>query len=320
MAVTVDASPKRRQRWECVVFTSPEGADPARPWQCKRIWGLPGETLHFASGDLWIDGRRYHKKLDELLRFAIPVSRFPEDSISHWYLRRDAKPTPIEGLVADRVSGFTLGAGERLEWLYHHPWGEIRRGHSPTAWAETGLLWPASCQAVPDDYPPNQATSRNLVVVDDLLLTIEFGALSAGPDERSSTAELDVLLTYQGQKFAMRCAFDSAGGQPVDRLKTAQGPLPTAVCNPRRLVIGGWDGMAWIQVDHRSPVRPLPVAATEVSGEAERPPTSFALHGLSGRIRIVGLRIDRDLYLRTNERDVGNEAERTASAETSILC
>jgi len=49
------------RRWEVVVFRAPEDASEL----CvKRIVGLPGESVSFVDGDVWIDGRAVKKPRD----------------------------------------------------------------------------------------------------------------------------------------------------------------------------------------------------------------------------------------------------------------
>ena len=44
---------RRPDRWDAVVMRSPEDA---RRLIVKRVVGLPGETVRFREGDVWIDG------------------------------------------------------------------------------------------------------------------------------------------------------------------------------------------------------------------------------------------------------------------------
>lgn len=39
----------------------------------KRIWGLPGERLEIANGEVWVDGKMFQKSLPQLRRVAVPL-------------------------------------------------------------------------------------------------------------------------------------------------------------------------------------------------------------------------------------------------------
>ena len=63
------------QRFDTIVYRNPES--PSR-WSVKRIAALPGETVAFHDGNLWIDGELYRKTLDEQRKTVIP---YP---FGHW--------------------------------------------------------------------------------------------------------------------------------------------------------------------------------------------------------------------------------------------
>ncbi len=67
-------------RWQTVVFRCPEDASTL----CiKRIVALPGEAIDFAEGDIWIDGNRVVKSLDQQVTVRVPVHRESE-KLQYW--------------------------------------------------------------------------------------------------------------------------------------------------------------------------------------------------------------------------------------------
>ncbi|MCL2304861.1 MAG: S26 family signal peptidase [Planctomycetaceae bacterium] len=57
------------KRFDPIVFRSLES--PSR-WNIKRVVALPGETVAFRNGNLWINGKLYRKTLDEQRKTVIP--------------------------------------------------------------------------------------------------------------------------------------------------------------------------------------------------------------------------------------------------------
>ncbi len=88
----------RIKRFDCIVFCDPQSRQTP---QLKRVWGLPGESLRFENGELWIDGQLYRKGMQELLRVAMPVAQLSSD-------RR-------------------LAANNSLQWHYQRPARHCRR-------------------------------------------------------------------------------------------------------------------------------------------------------------------------------------------------
>lgn len=68
------------ERWQTVVFRCPEDA---RTLCIKRIVALPGESIDFAEGDIWIDGRRVIKSLGEQLAVRVAVHR-ESNELQYW--------------------------------------------------------------------------------------------------------------------------------------------------------------------------------------------------------------------------------------------
>ncbi len=68
----------------------------------KRVWGLPGETIEFRNGEVWIDGEMLRKSLSQLCSVSVPISHYPQDQVSRWIANHLHGP-PLE--TADVVPG-----------------------------------------------------------------------------------------------------------------------------------------------------------------------------------------------------------------------
>lgn len=74
------------QRWDVVVFRCPQRAD---SYCIKRVLGLPGEHVDFASGDLLINDRVVRKSIDQQIKVRQLVHRERD----HWRQWRGADRT-----------------------------------------------------------------------------------------------------------------------------------------------------------------------------------------------------------------------------------
>lgn len=179
----VDQRPRRLDR---IVWTDEEPPAPLvgieqdfsnqMRFSCKRVWGLPGETLHFQEGELFIDGHLFQKSFDQMLSVAIPVCLLPGDSLACWDSKSHDSSDEIKPLSSDNWQQLgLLGAGQSLHWSFSQALG----------------------RCVTDDYIENQSTPRRLSQVDDLLLNVELEFVDS-PESKSS---LSITLFYQGQGY-----------------------------------------------------------------------------------------------------------------------
>jgi type IV secretory pathway protease TraF len=78
------------KRWDNVAYWAQEPLARPRVAYCKRLVGLPNESLAIVDGDVFIDGHRLVKKPDELLDLWIPVddtnfvARVATQSVPSW--------------------------------------------------------------------------------------------------------------------------------------------------------------------------------------------------------------------------------------------
>lgn len=127
------------RRWEVVVARAPRQAS---EWCIKRIVGLPGESVALRNGDVWIDGRRAAKSLDELRAMAIRVTRG-------------------DGLARDWVA-------EAAAWQWDGSSAAHESSRRRVAWLQ---FRPA--RKLTDESPCDQNESRVLNPVGDLLLACD---------------------------------------------------------------------------------------------------------------------------------------------------
>ncbi|MBX3420638.1 MAG: hypothetical protein KF752_03685 [Pirellulaceae bacterium] len=276
----------------------------SQSWTCKRVWGLPGESIQLRDGELWVNGSMFRKNMLQFLQVAIPVADLPGPGTLYWHRGRseqsDSAWQSVQHLWATEASAasteIVLQAGDELRWLYRQQWSSTG--------TEPALPSALVCQSVLDDYPINHGMPRNLVPVDDLLLTIGFAsAEQETPSSNVASARVECL--YRGHSYDVLCDFGSelttevAAGQAA--LWQAASRPQQVLKNPGQLMIGGWDGYAWARADSGE--------AFELPDRA-RPPdvTSFRIQALCGVIRIGSLQVHRDIYLRDNERDPSNGA------------
>jgi hypothetical protein len=174
------------RRWQTVVFRDPRQAT---AWCVKRVVGLPGETVEIRGGDVVIDGHVAAKSLSELRTMAIDVYNASE---------ADYRWEPMAGghwQKGDRSVLYHRRAsqGTEIDWLaYRH-----EHGFNPgTSTVPATIL---------DESPVDQAESRALEPVNDILLDCQLQAagegevlLRAGITGNEITASLDVA-SGQGQ-------------------------------------------------------------------------------------------------------------------------
>lgn len=291
-AIDSDAPVRRLQ---CVIFGSSRIAGDTKktlegdPWNCKRVWGLPGEEIDFENGELMINGKLYQKSLDELLEVAIPVCSLPEDRFSYWrfYPREaedekkignstsDSQKTPGHASTVDRSIPLVWREGDRIAWCYNPSYQQ-----NPGASSDESV-GKAEYQSVLDDYTFDHSTPRRLSAVDDLLTIINL------EDSQTSTnAVLEIRSTYKREQFSFELDLTPQKHQPRQ--------IAFAVFDHQiQASIGFSDGKR--ENYKMQGGRPI-----------ESPVTTIELFVKRGQIGAQNLQVLRDLYLQQNERDPAN--------------
>lgn len=158
------------KRWDIVLVR-----DPGEKMRIiKRLVGFPGETLQIKLGDLWINGRRIERTLDEILNTRITLHEDTSPKTSFNIPAPDAA-LPTIGWYSTpstlAVEEQTQTAQERLSFLYREPWSITPNGQANQQ---------AAGAIVSDWYPENPAFSGPLWPVTDQILELCFVPKASG--------------------------------------------------------------------------------------------------------------------------------------------
>jgi type IV secretory pathway protease TraF len=207
------ASRASLQRFDVITFSSSESNLDASADTLKRIWALPGEQLELNAGEAWINGKLLRKNAREFASICIPLSRFPKDTRSHWWVTDQAtgEQTRIEA-AAERKQ-LSLESGQQLEFRYARP--------NPAPKAPKMVASP-----VVDDFPFNQNSIARFHEVTDFLLAIEI--------VKPTRAPWSVCLSAGGKLFRVHIASRDGHGVSIEPGNATR--LIIAVCDGRLLV------------------------------------------------------------------------------------
>ncbi len=253
----------------------------------KRVWALPGERIELREGKAWINGTPLQKSAQELASVCLPLSRFPLDLRSHWWVADVSHIEPIRIEVAANQSYFELKPNQRLEFRY------VRPNRHP----EMLSMLPSP---IVDDFPFNQNSIAQFHEVPSYMLALEL--------VRPVLTPWFVHMRSQGKQFRLCVGSNSkvTGGQakPTSAEIDGTNRLLIAVCDDRLLAATEKRDSAWNLVDL----------------EADSDPENAKLDSLitittSEPLRIKRLLIARDQFLGPRESRLteweltGNEAE-----------
>lgn len=253
----------------------------------KRVWALPGEHIELREGKAWINGTQLQKSAQELASVCLPLSRFPLDVRSHWWVADASHIEPIRIEVAANQSYFELKPSQRLEFRY------VRPNRNP----EMPSLLPST---IVDDFPFNQNSIAQFHEVPNYMLALEFVKPVLTP--------WFVRMRSHGKQFRLCVGSNSkvTGGQakPTSAEIDGTNRLVIAVCDDRLLAATEKNDSAWNLVD-------LEAASDPESAQLE----SLITITTSEPLRIKRLLIARDQWLGPRESRLtewalsGNEAE-----------
>lgn len=205
------------QRFDVITFSSRESSPDAATDTLKRIWALPGEQLELHAGQAWIDGKPLQKNLRDFASICIPLSRFPKDTRSHWWLTDKAtgEETRIEAVTKrEQLSpAMSLVSNQQLEYRYARP--------NPAPEAPRMLNSP-----VVNDFPFNQNSIARFHEVTDVLLAIEI--------VKPTRAPWSVCLSAGGKLYRVRLASPDGDGVCIEPGNATR--LIIAICDGRLLV------------------------------------------------------------------------------------
>ena len=188
----------------------------------KRIWALPDEQIELRDGQAWVNGQLLQKSVDEFAEVCVPLSDYPKDSFSHWWLE-DASHSLARVEDTARAKSLMLQPSHQLQFRYARP------ARDPS----TPALVPSSFV---DDYPCNQSSTAELHQVDDYLVAIELSeptksawqiSLSSGQQTYPVTID-DSNSQLQASHFLMVAICD---GRLLVSSETADQQTPLADFN-----------------------------------------------------------------------------------------
>ncbi len=266
------------RRWETVAFRTPGDQNHLA---VKRVIGLPGEVISIRRGDVYADGQRVQKSLDDLRDLAILVNdnayrpradhdlppRWQAESATNgWHVRR--------GTLAFRPK---RDGPSEFDWLTYRHW---RCVPGPAPRTEE--------YAVLDNYGYNQELSRELRQVTDLMLVCRMRC-----DWESG--RLAFQICCGGDRFrVVLLPGDNEGGlfRNARRLETFRLP-PAAYARYVKIELAVCDGRVLFAIDElvltQSPYEPAAGPTEPVSR-----PIAVSAVGISLDIR--RLQVFRDLY------------------------
>jgi|688.fasta_scaffold01077_8 hypothetical protein len=168
-AVEVESA-EQLHRWDIVLVR-----DPSETLRIvKRLVAFPGETLQIKQGDLWIDGQRIERSLQQILDSKITLHNELASAVGV-PAENDTTPPPVVGwrsLPKTAASGKASRATmQELVYTHREPWKNINNS-TQTAVGPSGIVM--------DWYPENPAFSGSLWPVTDQILEVCFVAQPAG--------------------------------------------------------------------------------------------------------------------------------------------
>ncbi len=254
----------------------------------KRVWAFPGEQIELRRGEGWINGRLLQKSLSELAEVCVPISCFPSDSISHWWLIDSTQNTARK---AERIESRNsedwniLQPSQQLQFRYERP------SRDPVI---AGLV-PSS---LVDDYPFNQSSTAELHRVHDFLVAIELMELP-------STDWL-VQLRLGRELYSVR--FVSEQIDAPNRNVSASSAATLELRAARRVVVAICDERLLVATDIKEQVKSLGNLAPAEIDDVEQPLVTVSSNC---SLTFKSIMVARDLWLgpRQNRSAVWKAAE-----------
>ncbi len=219
------------KRFDVVTFDSQERDDAESQPSLKRVWALPGESIELHDGEAWIEGKLLQKTAVEFAAICVPVSCFPKDNRSHWWIVNSKNSEAVSIETAANGEHLKLKTDQRLEFRYVRP----NRNH------EIPEMLPSP---IVDDFTFNQNSIAQFHEVADFLLAIEL--------ERRPLATWCVGLQSKGKhhRICVGSSNELCGKSKLD-FSVADGALRLliAVCDGRLLASTDNQNSLWQLVD-----------------------------------------------------------------------
>lgn len=237
----------------------------------KRVYGLPGDRIHFEDGDLFVNRKRFQKSVEQLQKVAIPVSTIEDwDRWQGLESHQEQVDTPTQGRTW--FTRYFAYPGSNVDWIHQIPARGRVEELGPDKLLQESLVL--------DDYDGNQFYSWNMTAVPDLALEIQLASELRAP--------LHVTMPYLGEE--RHVILRPAGDRPQrNRATSAQ-----AICK-NSAVIAFCDHRILIQSDLESQQIPVQAIDTETQNE-----TATITIQVEARTEFKTLTVLRDQFLRSD--------------------
>lgn len=254
---------KKIKRWDLIVTHNPQDGEEL----CiKRIVGLPGERISLQDGDVLVDGAVVVKSLNEQHRMRRQVHR-EQKSSQRWQAGQGGAWE-----IAGDIWQYDASEVDAIHWLrYQHP------------------------RPITDDVTYNVGLTRQLNLVDELMLAVEVnvqgtGTLSLTIDDGTIAAQLDLDLRAGELRISGTEQLNSTHQlSDFAQQRLAYGKVQLALSNfdgQLLLVIGG-------HAEFRQPWQTTKSASTGKTAGTDRP-FAIGVQGLD--VRLAQLAVYRDTY------------------------
>ncbi len=273
------------QRWECVLIRADDRAQPL----LKRVLALPGESVEFKEGELFLNGEMFLKSIPEFRSVAVPITSL-RHPVGNWKIAEERLQPPA--FSQERLN---LSAEQELLWEYAEPAPVHTHEKAPKDWLRAARIH--------DGLARNAATSTDLRFVGDFCLNIKLEEQIAVP------VELDCQIGEQLITFVLVPSASSSttlAAAPNQFILQVADEATVAFCDGRVLASALRDH-SWTYSD----------SATTETVNRENPGSWFSIQ-CTGNIAIEKLELSRDLFLRSDAPRLsgGQAAMAEASHET----
>ncbi len=273
------------QRWECVLIRTDDRAHPL----LKRVLALPGESVEFKEGELFLNGEMFLKSIQEFRRVAVPITSL-RHPVGNWKIAEG--PLQPSAFSQERLH---LLAEQELLWEYAEPAPVHAHEKAPKDWLRAARIH--------DGLAQNAATSTDLRFVGDFCLNIKL------EEQITVPVELDCQIGEQLLTFILAPSASSSptlAAAPNQFTLQVADEATVAFCDGRVLA-SALRNHSWTYSDS---------ASTETVNR-ENPGSWFSIQ-CKGNIAIEKLELSRDLFLRSDAPRLsgGQAAMAKASYET----
>jgi signal peptidase I len=270
-------------------------------FEVKRLIGYPGEEVSLRDGDIWINGKRSQKTLDQFLDQAIVVEEWRELKMRH------LSPLARSPIPADLSASETGAVGEGSEDSHFSFFNHNTRltFDSSSLWPRVGAESKAHPAPILDEYRTCPAESRSLVPVRDIGLRMELEQLPKVP------TKICVFIFVDEREVFVPLSFSENGWNVVGNNWQFRRWVVHVAFVDDRILVGDDRSMVLLGADQASkaPASPVPLPEvispdaleTDRSEQVLTPISPIAIRIDSGNLDVRRALILRDIHYRGAE-------------------